>query len=190
MADEKEKVLYEFQGDVSSLKKSTQDALGLLGKFQTTMDKISSEGIVKASQRAQSGFQNSINKMTKSVEAVQKKLNSVGDVKMPRGTEAFNATKSATETLASTLTKLSTSNTITSKSLNTLKANLNTATEALKKAGPSYDSLIAKEAKFQQRLATIEGVANKFATAFYGATEKVKNTFSTMGAAVGAKLGA
>ena len=73
MADEKEKVLYEFQGDVSSLRKSTQDALGLLDKFQDTMNKISSEGIVKASQRAQSGFQNSINKMTKGIATVQKK---------------------------------------------------------------------------------------------------------------------
>lgn len=190
MADEKEKVLYEFQGDVSSLKKSTQDALGLLDKFQTTMDKLNSEGIVKASQRAQTGFQNSINKMTKSITSVQKKLNSVGDVRMPRGTEAFNATKQVTDTLASTLDKLSSSNTITTKSLNELKAGLNNVTTGLKGAGPSFDTLVAKEEKFQQRLATIGGVANKFASALYGATDKVKSTFNSMGAAVGAKLGA
>lgn len=195
MADEKEKVLYEFQGDVSSLKKTTQDALGLLDKFQGTMDKINSDGIVKASQRAQSGFQNSVNKITKSIESVQKKLSSVGDVRVPRSTEAFNATKAATDTLSSTLNKLNSSNTITTKSLNELKASLNTATTGLKSAGTSFDTLVAKEAKFQQRLATIGEVANKFATTFYGVTNKVKgfatkvgSTFSSMGAAVGSKL--
>ena len=189
MADEKEKVLYEFQGDVSSLKKSTQDALGLLDKFQATMDKLNSDGIVKASQRAQSGFQSSVTKMTKSIAAVQKKLNSVGDVRMPRSTEAFNATKLATDTLSSTLDKLNSSNTITTKSLNELKAGLNNVTTGLKGAGPAFDTLVAKEEKFQQRLATIGGVANKFASTLYGATDKVKSTFNSMGAAVGAKLG-
>lgn len=190
MADEKEKVLYEFQGDVSSLKKSTQDAMGHLDKFQGTMDKVNAEGIVKASQRAQAGFQNSVNRITKSIADVQKKLNTVGDVRMPRGTEAFNATKQATETLASTLNKLNSSNTITTKGLNELKAGLNAAAAGLKSAGPSFDTLVAKEEKFQQRLATIGSVANKFASTLYGATDKVKGTFSAMGTAVGAKLGA
>lgn len=188
MADEKDKVLYEFQGDVSSLKKSTQDALGLLDKFQATMDKLNSDGIVKASQRAQSGFQSSVNKMTKGIAAVQKKLNSVGDVRMPRSSEAFNATKLATDTLSSTLDKLNSSNTITTKSLNELKAGLNNVTTGLKSAGPSFDTLVSKEEKFQQRLATIGGAANKFASTLYGATDKVKSTFNSMGVAVGAKL--
>lgn len=190
MADEKEKVLYEFQGDVSSLKKSTQDALGLLDKFQTTMDKLNSDGIVKASQRAQAGFQNSVNKMSKSIASIQKKLNSVGDVRMPRGTDAFDATKLATDTLTSTLDKLNSSNTITTKSLNELKAGLNTVTTGLKGAGPSFDDLVAKEEKFQQRLATIDKVANQFSSKLYGATNKVQGAFSSMGASVGAKLGA
>lgn len=190
MADEKEKVLYEFQGDVSSLKKTTQDAMGLLDKFQATMNKLNSDGIVKASQRAQSGFQNSVNKMTKGVAAVQKKLNAVGDVRMPQGTEAFNAAKVATDTLSSTLDKLNSSNAITTKSLNELKAGLNNATAGLKSAGPSFDNLVAKEEKFQQRLVSIEGVANKFASTFYGATDKVKGTFDSMCGAVGKKLDA
>lgn len=190
MATEKDKVLYEFQGDVSSLRKTTQDALSLLGKFQSTMDRLNSEGIVKASQRAQSGFQSSINKMTKSVETVQKKLNSVGDVRMPRGTEAFNTTKLATDTLASTLNKLNSSNTITTKGLNELKTGLNNVTAGLKGAGPSFDTLVSKEGKFQQRLTSIGATANQFSSKFHGATDKVKSTFSSMGSAVGSKLGA
>lgn len=188
MADEKEKVLYEFQGDVSSLKKSTQDALGLLDKFQANMNKLNSEGIVKASQRAQSGFQNSVNKMSKGIEAVQKKLKAVGDVRMPQGTAAFDATKLATDTLTSTLDKLNSSNTITSKSLNELKAGLNAVTAGLKGAGPSFDALVAKEEKFQQRLATIDKVANQFSSKLFGATDKVKSAFTSMGAAVSAKI--
>lgn len=190
MADEKEKVVYEFQGNISSLKKSTQDALGLLDKFQTTMDKLNSNGIVKASQRAQTGFQNSINKMTKSVAAVQKKLNSVGDVKMPKGTEAFNATKQVAETLSSTLNKLSSSNTITSKTLSELRSGLNTVNNNLKNAGPAFDKLVAKEERFQQRLATIGSVANKFSSVMQGATTKVQTVFSAMGNKVAAGLGA
>ena len=193
MSTEKDKVLYEFTGDVSSLKKSTQDALGLLDKFQANMDKLNSDGIVKASQRAQTGFQNSVNRMTKSIASVQKKLNAVGDVKMPRGTEAFNATKMATDTLVSTLNKLNSSNTITSKSLNELRTGLNTVTASLKSAGPSFDTLVAKEEKFQQKLAAIGGVATKAASIVYGATDKVKSTFNSIGVAfnsVGAKISA
>ena len=190
MADEKEKVVYEFQGDVSSLKKSTQDALDLLDKFQATMDQLNSDGIVKASQRAQAGFQNSMNKVSKGIANVQKKLSAVGDVRMPRGTEAFNATQAATATLASTLDELNSSNTVTSKSLNEMKVSLNAITSVLKSAGPSFDTLVSKEEKFQQRLETIGNVANKFSSKLYGATDRVKNTFTAMGASVGAKLNA
>lgn len=188
MADEKEKVLYEFRGDVSSLRKATTDAIGMLDKFQGSMDKLNSEGIVKASQRAQTGFQNSVNKMIKGVDAVQKKLSSVGDVRMPRGTEAFNATKQASETLASTLDKLNSSNTITSKTLKSLKDSLNVATSGLKEAGPSFDNLIAKEQKFQKRLESVTTTASKFSSGIQGATSKVKNTFDNMGNSVGATL--
>lgn len=190
MADDQEKVIYEFQGDVSSLRDATTDALDLLGKFQDTMNRLNSDGIVKASQRAQTGFQSSINKMTKSITDIQKKLNTVGDIRMPRGTEAFDTTKSATDTLADTLAKLESSNTVTTKSLNELKTGLNNVTAGLKSSGPAYDALIAKEEKFQQRLATIENVANKVSSGIQGATNKVKGTFNSMGAFIGAKLGA
>ena len=116
MANEKEKVLYEFHGDVTSLRQAASDALSLLDKFQSKMDKLNSDGIVNASQRSQKGFQNSVNKMTKGIEAVQKKLKSVGDVRIPKGTEAFNATKQASDVLESTLSKLNSSNTIKRRS--------------------------------------------------------------------------
>lgn len=190
MANEKEKVLYEFQGDVSSLRKATTDAIGMLDKFQGNMNKLNSDGIVKASQRAQAGFQNSVNRMIKSVASVQKKLKDVGDVRMPRGTEAFNATQQAATTLESILSKLNSSNTITSKSLNALKAELNNVTAGLKSAGPSFDKLITKEEKFQTRLATIGNVANQFSSKMRGATQKVQSTFNSMGTFVSAKLDA
>ena len=188
MADEKERVQYEFQGDVSSLRKATTDAIGMLDKFQDNMNKLNSDGIVKASQRAQSGFQNSVNKMIKGVTSIQKKLNSVGDVKMPKSTEAFTATKQAVDTLESTLNKLNSSNTITSKSLNAMKTELNNVTAGLKGAGPSFDTLISKEEKFQSRLSSVGNVANQFASKVQGATNKVQSTFSSMGTFVGAKL--
>ena len=188
MADEKERGQYEFQGDVSSLRKATTDAIGMLDKFQDNMNKLNSDGIVKASQRAQSGFQNSVNKMIKGVTSIQKKLNSVGDVKMPKSTEAFTATKQAVDTLESTLNKLNSSNTITSKSLNAMKTELNNVTAGLKGAGPSFDTLISKEEKFQSRLSSVGNVANQFASKVQGATNKVQSTFSSMGTFVGAKL--
>lgn len=188
MADEKEKVLYEFQGDVSSLRKSTNDAIAMLDKFQDNMDKLNAEGIVKASQRAQSGFQSSVNKMTKGINAVQKKLNSVGDVRMPQNTEAFAATDKMVNSLVGTLNKLNSSNTITTKSLNSMKAELNAATAGLKEAGPSFDKLITKEEKFQKRLETIGTVASRFGTAFHGATKKVHDAFTSMGTSISTRM--
>lgn len=188
MADEKERIVYEFYGDTQSLKSMTKEAISLLDRFQSKMDMLNSAGIVKASQRAQSGFNNSVNKMTKDITKLQRKLGSIGDVKLPRGSEAFNASKVAVDALTNTLTKLTFSSTITSKSLNELKTGLNNATAGLKSAGPTFDTLISKEEKFQQRLASIDSVANQFSTKLYGATDKVKSSFDTMGASVGAKL--
>ena len=190
VADEKEKVLYEFQGDVSSLKNATQQAIGMLDKFQAQMDKANSNGIVKASQRAQTGFQNSINKMFKGINTLQKKISSVGDVKMPRSSEAFNATKGAVDTLLGTLNKLNSSNTITSKSLNAFRADLNNVTAGLKAAGPSFDTLVAKEQKFQNQLESISSRANRFSATVSGATQRVQSAFSTMGTFVSSKLNA
>lgn len=188
MADEKDKVLYEFRGDVSSLKKTTQDAIGLLDKFQGAMDSINSSGILKASQRAQSGFQTSVNKMLKAVTDVQKKISSVGDVRVPRNTEAFNATKQAVDTLQSTLNNLNSSNTITTKSLNTMKAELNNVTGRLKTTGPAFDNLVSKEEKFQKQLGRIGGVAKQFSSKIQGATDKVRSTFNSMGTFISTKL--
>lgn len=188
VADQKEKVLYEFQGDVSSLRNVTNQAISMLDKFQAKMDKSNSDGIVKASQRAQSGFQNSINKMMKPLENLQKKMSSVGDVKMPRGGEAFNTTKTAVDTLVNTLNKFNSSNTITTKGLNEVRTSLNSVTSGLKTSTPAFDALIAKEQQFQNQLGAIDAKASQFGSKVANATQRVQSAFSTMGTFVSSKL--
>lgn len=190
MAADKEKVLYEFQGDVSSLKNATQQAIGMLDKFQSQMDKANSDGIVKASQRAQTGFQNSINRITKSITSLQKKMDSIGDVKMARGSEVFVTTETAVNTLLGTLNKLSSSNTITSKSLNSFKTDLKGVNDSLKASGPAYDAVIAKEQQFANQLAVVDAKASQFGAKVASATQKVQGAFTTMGTFVSSKLNA
>lgn len=187
MAD-KEKVLYEFQGDVSSLRTAAQQALGMVDKIQTQMNKFTADGMVKASQRAQAGFQSSLNKVKKDIDGLQKKMSSVGDVKMARGSEAFNTTKTSVDTLVSTLNKLGSSNTITTKSLNEMKTGLNSVTTGLRTSGPAFDTIIAKEQKFQNLLTAVDAKASQFGSKVSGATQRVQSAFSTMSTFVSSKL--
>ena len=180
MAEEKDKILYEFYGDITSLRSATTEALSLLDKFQQKMDNANSEGIVKASKRAQSGFNNSINQMKKNLEGLRQKLSTVGDVKVPTGGAAFNTLQGTASTLGDTLTRLTFTNNITSKSLNAMRDGLRTTNESLKTAAPSFDKLISSEERFQQKTAQISAVATKVSSALSATFAKISGHFDPM----------
>ena len=82
MPDNQEEVVYAFTGDVSSLRQATEQALGLLDKYQNQIDRITADGGFGKSTRAANTFQNAVTKTTKTVEALQKKMKGVSDVKL------------------------------------------------------------------------------------------------------------
>ena len=88
MADEVERVEYQFEGDVSSLRDATQTAISLLNQYSDSMKRASASGNFTASQRSTKSMQASVNRLTKDITKMQDKLKAVGDVRLPTGSAA------------------------------------------------------------------------------------------------------
>ena len=74
MADNQEEVVYQFTGDVTSLRQATESALGLLNKYQDQINRISADGGFGKSTKAAKSFQSQINATTKQITNMQKQM--------------------------------------------------------------------------------------------------------------------
>lgn len=103
MADNTENVKYSFQGDTSSLRKATQDAIGQLNRFESAMHQVASQDGFKASRTSVQGLQRAINNLTTQTNTLTKVLNTTSqslDNMMPKGAqEVTNITKELAESV-------------------------------------------------------------------------------------------
>ncbi len=90
MADNTENVEYSFQGDTSSLRKATQDAISQLNRFESAMHQVASQDGFKASRTSVQGLQRAINSLTTQTNTLTKVLNTTSqslDNMMPKGAQ-------------------------------------------------------------------------------------------------------
>ena len=103
MADNTENVKYSFQGDTSSLRKATQDAIGQLNRFESAMHQVASQDGFKASRTSVQGLQRAINSLTTQTNTLTKVLNTTSqslDNMMPKGAqEVTNITRELAESV-------------------------------------------------------------------------------------------
>lgn len=99
-----ESVVYEYIGDVTSLRKATEQAIGFLDSYQKHIDRISADGGFGKSATSAKSFQSAVKAVTKDVSAMQSKLKSVTDVKSFSGTGVLNKFQ---QTLDSTRNRVS-----------------------------------------------------------------------------------
>lgn len=103
MADNTEDVKYSFQGDTSSLRKATQDAIGQLNRFESAMHQVASQDGFKASRTSVQGLQRAINSLTTQTNTLTKVLNTTSqslDKMMPQGAqEVTNITRELAESV-------------------------------------------------------------------------------------------
>ena len=91
MADNTEDVKYSFQGDTSSLRKATQDAIAQLNRFEGAIQKAASQDGFKASRTSVQSLQRAVNGLTTQTNALAKVLNTTSqslDNMMPKGASA------------------------------------------------------------------------------------------------------
>lgn len=177
MANETERVNYEFTGDVSSLSKATKSALSLLDKFESAMDALKSTGNFNPSIKTEKSFNASINRMMKDITGLQKKLKSVGDIKLPKGSSSNKAMSDTIQILQNQLAKLSTSDNVTTKSLNAMRTAINAVDKELKASVPQVGRLVAEEQRFQNTLGVVQARADSFRNKMTAMKSGIAGTF-------------
>ena len=177
MADEVERVEYQFEGDVSSLRDATETAISLLNQYSDSMKRASASGNFTASQRSTKSMQASVNRLTKDITKMQDKLQSVGDVKLPTGNAATQSMKDTVTALSQQVTELYSADNVTTKSLNNMKSQLEGLRSSLSATTPQVDKLIASEQRFQNVLGVVQGKADKFRNAMNAMQNRMSGTF-------------
>lgn len=177
MADEVERVEYQFEGDVSSLRDATETAISLLNQYSDSMKRASASGNFTASQRSTKSMQASVNRLTKDITKMQDKLQSVGDVKLPTGNAATQSMKDTVTALSQQVTELYSADNVTTKSLNNMKSQLEGLRSSLSATTPQVDKLIASEQRFQNVLGVVQGKADKFRNAMSAMQNRMSGTF-------------
>ena len=177
MADEVERVEYQFEGDVSSLRDATETAISLLNQYSDSMKRASASGNFTASQRSTKSMQASVNRLTKDITKMQDKLQSVGDVKLPTGNAATQSMKDTVTALSQQVTELYSADNVTTKSLNNMKSQLEGLRSSLSATTPQVDKLIASEQRFQNVLGAVQGKADKFRNTMSAMQNRMSGTF-------------
>lgn len=172
-----EKVQYSFTGDVSSLKKATEQAISLLDKYGESMASAVQADSFSASKRSAASFNASIKRMMKDVTSLQNKLKNVGDVRLPTGSQPAQALASTLGVLQDQLQKLNSTDKITTKSLTEMKSALEAVRASVRGATPQVDKLVASEQRFQNILGTVQAKANQFNSKMNDAKTKLAGTF-------------
>lgn len=117
MADDNSKIVYSYEGDVSSLADATKQAISLLNQYDSTMKKLASSDIFQASKTATAGFQRTLNGVIAQVNTLTTAINAAGNT---IGTDLASKTTNVAAVgrdLADVLSYLNESTTITSKDL-------------------------------------------------------------------------
>ena len=172
-----EKVQYSFTGDVSSLKKATDQAIGLLDKYGASMASAARTDSFSASKRSAASFNASVKRLMKDVTSLQNKLKNVGDVKLPSGSQPAQALASTLGVLQDQLQKLNSTDKITTKSLTEMKRALDAARTSVNSAAPQVDKLVASEQRFQNVLGAVQAKADQFYNKMNEAKTKLAGTF-------------
>lgn len=182
MADEVERVEYQFEGDVSSLRDATQAAISLLNQYSDSMKRASASGNFTASQRSTKSMQASVNRLTKDITKMQDKLKAVGDVKLPTGSAAARGMGQTVSALSQQITQLNSADSITTKSLTGMKQQIEGLRTSIGATVPQVDKLISSEQRFQNILATVQGKADKFRDTMSSMQSRISGTFDPVNA--------
>lgn len=98
-----EEVVYSYTGDVSSLRSATQEAIGLLTKYEKRVKTLTDTGNVNVGKTAFTGFRRSLNGVVKQTNQLVKLVDSVSDgakdIKLPDTKGVVSANKDIADVL-------------------------------------------------------------------------------------------
>lgn len=176
MADE-EKVLYSYEGDTSSLKKATEEAISMLDNYEKALRKSAKLHQFGADTSPKKNFESAIAKMQAEVARMQKRVAKVGDVKLPFSGKPQQAFAKSLSTMQSQLGRLAGSEEITTKSLKRMTTQLNSSRTAIRASVGDTNNLINSEKRFQKILGTVEKKATQVSVKFEQSKERIAKLF-------------
>lgn len=175
-----ESVVYEYIGDVTSLRKATEQAISFLDSYQKHIDRISTDGGFGKSVKAANSFQTAVKSATKAVSAMQSKLKNVTDVKLFSGTDVQKQITESLSGLAQVQTRLQSVTGLTTKEVQALTAQLKSSRQSLQASSAGVDALVAKEVKFQQTLETVRNRVSQFRDSLDSIRTRVSSAFDPL----------
>ena len=180
MPNDTESVVYEYIGDVTSLRKATEQAIGFLDSYQKHIDRISTDGGFGKSVKAAKSFQTAVKSVTKDVSAMQSKLKNVTDVKLFSGTDVQKQITESLSGLAQVQTRLQSVTGLTTKEVQALTTQLKSSRQSLQASGAGVDTLVAKEVKFQQTLENTRNRVSQFRDSLDSIRTRVSSVFDPL----------
>lgn len=178
MADEVERVEYEFVGDVSSLRSASNTAIDLLQKYSDSIKRAATTDAFAASKKSTTSMNASLNRLGKDLTKIQAKLKTVGDVKLPTGSAPMQAMTDTLRTLSGQFERVSTSSSITSKDMKELRSQVEAARATIQSSAPAVDKLVASEQRFQNVLGAVQNKVDKFRQVMENTKGSLNNAFS------------
>lgn len=180
MADNQEEVLYQFNGDVSSLRQATESAIGLLGSYQAQIDRISADGGFGKSAKAAKSFQSQVNATTKQIVSMQKQMKSISDVKLSPSSQITQELQSGLSSINQIYDKLSSSSQLSTKEVQALVTQLRNAKTSLKDNAIEVSALVQKEQQWQQTLDNVRAKTTQFRSNIDAMRGKISSAFDPM----------
>ena len=178
MADEVERVEYEFVGDVSSLRSASNTAIDLLQKYSDSIKRAATTDAFAASKKSTASMNASLNRLGKDLTKIQDKLKGVGDVKLPTGSAPMQAMTDTLRTLSNQFERVSTSSNITSKDMKELRSQVEAARATIQSSAPAVDKLVDSEQRFQNVLGAVQSKVDKFRQVMENTKGSLNNAFS------------
>ena len=175
-----ESVVYEYIGDVTSLRKATEQAIGFLDSYQKQIDRISTDGGFGKSTKAAKSFQSAMKSVTKDITAMQNKLKDVSDVKLFSGSDVKKQIEASLGDMSQVYAKLQSSTGLTTKEVQALTTQLKSSRQSLQASGAGVDALVAKEVKFQQTLANTRAKVTQFRDSLDAIRTRVSSVFDPL----------
>lgn len=175
-----ESVVYEYIGDVTSLRKATEQAIGFLDSYQKHIDRISADGGFGKSAKAAKSFQTAVKSVTKDVAAMQGKPKKVTDVKLFSGTDVQKQIAKSLSGLAQVQARLKSATGLTTKEVQALTDQLKSSRQSLKDSSAGVDTLVTKELKFQQTLEDTRNRVSQFRDSLDSIRTRVSSVFDPL----------
>lgn len=189
MADQTERVEYEFTGDVSSLESATKEAISLLNQYESVIKDLTASGNFNVSKTAFGEFNKAINSITRQVNSLVGSLNKSSKEMQTALVPDTDVIRDFSQDLNAVLEKLQTSTGMTSKDVKLL-------TEYLRQAQSSMTGVVDKAKILSSSFINIKSLnlpkfeseslsratqqTKELATATENAASQVKSSIQTM----------